>query len=123
MASRDVSNLAVHLLVDPTARVDAQILRIVPATLDDDPMQVHDWCWSLSMEVSCENIPGQNIHPINPSVSVQNPGKPTFLFESTFLVTLSCTLFQELRPQDRKNILVVKQSEHFPYRNSGALLY
>ena len=123
MASRDVNNLAVHLLVDPTARVDAQILRIVPATLDDDPTQVHDWCWSLSMEASCDNIPGQNIHPINPSVSVQNPGKPTFLFESTFLVTLSCTLFQELRPQDRKNIPVVKQSEHFPYRNSGALLY
>ena len=117
--SRDLDNLPAHLLTDPTARVDCQILRLIPATLDDDPTQVHDWCWSLNMEASCDNVPGQDIHPINPSVSIQNPGNPTFLFESTFLVTLSCTLFQELRPQDRKNIPVVKQTEHFPYRNSG----
>jgi hypothetical protein len=120
-ASRDLSELPAHLLTDPTVRVDSQILRLVPATLDDDPTQVHDWCWSLKMEASCDNVPGQDIHPINPSVSIQNPGKLTFLFESTFLVTLSCTLFQELRPQDRKNIPVVKRSEHFPYRSSGAL--
>ncbi|KAH9074231.1 hypothetical protein EDB83DRAFT_2312565 [Lactarius deliciosus] len=118
-ASRDLDELPVHLLADPTATVDSQILRLVPATLDDDPTQIHDWCWSLNMEASCDNIPGQNVHPINPSVSVQNPGKPTFLFESTFLVTLSCTLFQELRTQDRKNLPVVKRSEHFPYRSSG----
>ena len=122
-ASRDVDELPAHLLPDPTARIDLQILRLVPATLDDDPTQVHDWCWSLKMEASCDNIRGQDIHPINPSVSIQKPGKPMFLFESTFLVTLSCTLFQELRPQDRKNIPVVKQSEHFPYRNSGVSLW
>ena len=116
---RDLDNLPAHLLADPTARIDTQILCLIPATLDDDPMQVHDWCWSLNMEVSCDNIPGQDIHPINPSVSVQKPGNPTFLFESTFLVTLSCTLFQELRPQDHKNILLVKQTEIFPYRYSG----
>ena len=121
-ASRDLDDLPAHLLADPTARVDSQILRLVPATLDDDPTQVHDWCWSLKMEGSCDNVPGRDIHPINPSVSIQKPGNPTFLFESTFLVTLSCNLFQELRPQDRKNIPVVKKSEHFPYRNSGAPL-
>jgi hypothetical protein len=120
-ALRDLDDLPAHLLVDPTARVDSQILHLIPATLNNDPTQVHDWCWSLGMEASCDNVPGQDIHPINPSVSVQNPGKLTFLFESTFLVTLSCSLFQELRPQDRKNILVVKQSEHFPYWNSGVL--
>ena len=107
-ALRDLDGLPAHLLADPTARIDSQILRLIPATLDDDPTQVHDWCWLLNMEVSCDNIPGQDIHPINPSVSVQKPGSPTFLFESTFLVTLSCTLFQELRPQDQKNIPVAK---------------
>ncbi|KAH9027269.1 hypothetical protein EDB85DRAFT_2074798 [Lactarius pseudohatsudake] len=94
----NLTELPIHLLVDPTARVDSQILRLVLATLDDDPTQVHDWCWSLQMEGTCDNIPGRGVHPINPSLSVQNPGKPTFLFESTFLVTLSCNLFQELRP-------------------------
>ncbi|KAH9048709.1 hypothetical protein EDB84DRAFT_1599694, partial [Lactarius hengduanensis] len=94
----NLTKLPIHLLVDPTARVDSQILRLVPATLDDDPTQVHDWCWSLQMEGTCDNIPGQGVHPINPSLSVQNPGKLTFLFESTFLLTLLCNLFQELRP-------------------------
>ena len=118
-ASRDLDDLPAHLLADPTARVDCQVLCLIPATLDDDPTQVHDWCWSLNMEASCDNVPGQNIHPINPSVSIQNPGNLMFLFESTFLVTLSCMLFQELKPQDRKNIPVVKHTEHFPYHSSG----
>ncbi|KAF8269917.1 hypothetical protein EI94DRAFT_1798606 [Lactarius quietus] len=100
----NLNELPLHLLADPTAKVDSQILRLVPATLDDDPTQVHDWCWSLQMEVSCNNIPGQGVHPINPSLSVQRLGQPTFLFESTFLVTLSCNLFQELRPQERRNL-------------------
>ena len=107
-ASGDLDGLPAHLLTDPTARIDYQILCLIPAMLDDDPIQVHNWCWSLNMEVSCDNVPGQDIHPINPSVSVQKPGSPTFLFKSTFLVTLSCTLFQELRPQDQKNIPMVK---------------
>ena len=120
-ARDDLNELPVHLLVDPTARVDSQILRLLPATLDDDPTQVHDWCWSLQMEASCDNISGQHVHPVNPSVSIQRPGKPTFLFESTFLVTLSCGLFQQLRPEDRKTLPAVQHSEFFPYCNSGAL--
>jgi hypothetical protein len=115
----NLTELPIHLLADPTAKVNSQILRLVPATLDNDPTQVHDRCWSLQMEASCDNIPGQGVHAINPSLSVQKPGKPTFLFESTFLVTLSCNLFQELRPQDRKNLPEVKQTESFPYRSSG----
>ena len=116
----NLSELPIHLLADRTARVDSQILCLVPATVDDNPTQVHDWCWSLQMEAACNNIPGQGVHPINPSLSIQRPGQPTFLFESTFLVTLSCNLFQELRPQERKNLPVIKQSEFFPYQSSGA---
>ncbi|KAH9055083.1 hypothetical protein EDB83DRAFT_2225333 [Lactarius deliciosus] len=99
----DLNELPIHLLANPTARVDSQILCLVPATIEDNPTLVHNWCWSLQMEVLCDNIPGQGVHPINPSLSVQKLGKPTFLFESTFLVTLSCNLFQELRQQDRRN--------------------
>lgn len=56
---------------------------------------------------------GQYIQPINPSISVNQPGKPTFLFESDFLVTLSCNIFQELVTWDRKNIPKVKYSDNF----------
>jgi hypothetical protein len=120
-ASRDNHlELPIHLLTDPTAKVDAQILCIRQATLEDDPTQVHDWCWSSRMGSSCDDVVGQYVQPINPSVSVHQPGTPVFLFESTFLVTLSCTLFQELAPQDRKNLPKIKRSEDFPYLSSGA---
>jgi hypothetical protein len=119
-AARDnLLELPIHLLTDPTAKVDAQILCLRRATLEDDPTQVHDWCWSSRMGSSCDNVVGQYVQPINPSVSVHQPGTPTFLFESVFLVTLSCSLFQELAPQDRKNLPKIKQSEDFPYRSSG----
>lgn len=118
-ASKDLHEIAIHLLADETAKIDFQILCLVPATVEDDPEQVHDWCWSLRMDVLCENIPGRFAHPINPSISVRTPGKPTFLFDSPFLVTMASSLFQELLPQDQRVLPVVKRSDHFPYRNSG----
>lgn len=122
-ASRDnLLELPIHLLTDPTAKVDAQILCLQRATIEDDPAEVHDWCWSSRMDALCDDVAGQNVQPINPSISVNQPGKPIFLFESDFLVTLSCNLFQELAPQDRKNIPKVKRSDEFPYRSSGTLI-
>ena len=115
-ASRDtLLELPNHLLTDPTAKVDAQILCLRQATIEDDPTQAHDWSWSSRMGSSCEDVIGRYVHPINPSVSIHQPGKPIFLFESEFLVTLSCNLFQELASQDRKNLLKVKLTEDFPY--------
>lgn len=75
------------------------------------------------MEASCDNIPGQYVHPINPSVSIQRPGKPTFLFKSTFLVTLSYGLSQELRPKDLKTLPVIQCSEFFPYHYLGGACF
>jgi hypothetical protein len=122
-ASRDnILELPIHLLTDPTAKVDAQILCLWRATIEDDPTQVHDWCWSLKMDSSCDDILGQYVHPINPFVSVHQPRNPTFLFEGTLLITLACNLFQELAPHERKNLLKVKQSDRFPYRSSGMTL-
>lgn len=122
-ASRDnLLELPNHLLTDPTTKVDAQIICLRQATIEDDPTQTHDWSWSSRMGSSCEDVVGQYIHPINPSVSIHQPGKPYFLFESEFLVTLSCSLFQELASLDRKNLPKVKQTDDFPYRSSGTFL-
>jgi hypothetical protein len=118
-SKNDLHKIAIHLLADDTAKVDFQILRLTSAMVEDDSEQVHDWCWSLQMEAQCENVPGRFAHPINPTISVRTPGKPTFLFESSFLVTLSSSLYQELLPRDRRILPVVKRSDHFPYRNSG----
>jgi hypothetical protein len=34
-------------------------------------------------------------------MSVRTPGQATYLFESSFLLSLSSSLYQELQPQDR----------------------
>jgi hypothetical protein len=113
----NLDEIGLHLLADGTAKVDFQILRLRPATEEDDPSQQYDWCWSLQMESTCDNVPGRFIHPLNPPVSVRMPGKPTFLFDSSFLVTISSSLFQELSPHDLRSVPVVKRSPSFPYRN------
>jgi hypothetical protein len=69
-SSDNIFELPIYLLTDLTAKVDAQILCLWWATTDDDPTQVHDWCWSLKMGFSCDDILGQYVHLINPSVSV-----------------------------------------------------
>jgi hypothetical protein len=119
----NMDEIGLHLLADATAKVDFQILRLLPATEEDDPSQQYDWCWSLQMESTCDNVPGRFIHPLNPSVSVRMPGKPTFLFESSFLVTISSSLFQELLPYDLRSIPAVKRSPFFPYRNTGKVCF
>ena len=118
----NLDELAVHFLADPTAKIDCQLLRLVPASIEDDPTQVHDWRWSMFMEATCENVDGQYVHLLNPSISVLIPGKPTFLFESSFLVNLSCSLFQELQPEDYRHLPMVKRSEYFPYRTASGRL-
>ncbi|KAH9031260.1 hypothetical protein EDB84DRAFT_1271103 [Lactarius hengduanensis] len=115
----NLDELAVHLLADPTAKVDCQLLRLVPATIEDDPTHKHDWCWSMQMEATCESVGGQYVHSLNPAVLVMSPGKPTFLFEGSFLVTLSCSLFQDLQPHDYRSLPEVRRTECFPYRSEG----
>ncbi|KAH9009790.1 hypothetical protein EDB85DRAFT_2282777 [Lactarius pseudohatsudake] len=115
----NLDELTVHLLADPTAKVDCQLLHLVPATVEDNPTRVHDWCWSMQMEANCENVNGRYVHSLNPVISILRPGKPTFLFEGSFLVTLSCSLFQDLRSQDYQRLLVLRRTEFFPYRFEG----
>ena len=118
-SNSDLDHIRLHHLADSASKVDFQILRLVPATTHDDLAQEHDWCWSLQMDAAVTNVPGRLIHPINPTMSVHMPGQPTYLFESSFLLSLSSSLYQELRPQDLYEIPTVKRSEHFPYRSEG----
>ena len=123
-ASRsDLDEIAIHLLVDETAKVDYQILWLVPASVDDDPDQINGWCWSLDMEAFHKDILGRLVHPLNPSISVQTPGKPTFLFDSSFLAMMSSSLYQELLPQDWCTLPVVKCTLYFPYMFAGMFIF
>jgi len=71
------------------------------------------------MEFMRGSVPGRFAHPISPSISVRMPGKPTYLLESSFLVLLASTLYEELFPQDHCEIPVMKHSLFFPYQHEG----
>jgi hypothetical protein len=118
-SQNNLQEIAIHLLADSTTKVDFQILQLTPATIEDDPQGKHDWCWSLHMGVQCENVPGRLVHPVNPSISIQTSGSPTYPFESSFLVTLSASLYQDLLPSDFQDLPIVKRSKCFPYQTGG----
>jgi len=42
-SNSDLDHIQLHHLVDSAAKVDFQILRLLPATADDDPTQEYDW--------------------------------------------------------------------------------
>jgi hypothetical protein len=118
-SNSNLNQIQLHHLADSTSKVDYQILRLLPATIEDNRSQEYDWCWSLQMETTVTNVPGRFVHPINPTMSVRAPGQPTYLFESSFLVSLSSSLHEELQPQDLRELPTVKCSIYFPYRSQG----
>jgi hypothetical protein len=122
-SNSNLDHIQLHHLVDSASKVDFQILRLLPAATHDDPTQQYDWCWSLQMKATVTNVPGHLIYPINPMMSVHIPGEPTYLFESSFLLSLSLSLHQELQPQDLCDLPTVKRSEYFPYRSEGKVCF
>jgi hypothetical protein len=118
-SERNLVELGLHFLANNSAKIDFQILRLALATITDDPEQKYDWCWLFGIDATCEAVAGRLLHPVNPAVSVQMMGKPGFLFESSFLLTMAASLHQELLPQDVHNLPQVKHSEWFPYCHSG----
>lgn len=65
------------------------------------------------------NVPGHLIHLINPTMLVHMPGQPTYFFKSSFLLSLSSSLYQKLRPQDLHELLTVKCSEYISIEARG----
>jgi hypothetical protein len=114
----DLMTLSTHLLVDATAKVSFQILRIVPATVEDDPSKEYDWCWARNMEATCHDVPGELIQPINPEFLYKD-GKAMYLLDSNFLLTVTADLLDRLTHQSRRGVPTVSRTDHFPYRLLG----
>ncbi|KAJ7153390.1 hypothetical protein C8R46DRAFT_1197422 [Mycena filopes] len=119
--TQDTESIALDLLPDGGTKISYQILRLVTATMEDDPTAVHDWRWSGSFEATCSDVPGILIHPLNPTLSNRTPGKPTYLFSSDVLVTLGATVSSQADSADLQLAPVVKRTEKFPYRHNGKL--
>ncbi|KAK6984091.1 hypothetical protein R3P38DRAFT_2663109 [Favolaschia claudopus] len=123
LAGSPVPSIVLDMLVDSSAKVSVQILKLVRATIANDPSQKHDWRWSLKFEGLCSNLPGNLVHPLNPAVSILETGKPTYLFDSTTLVTMAAAIHEQMRPADFLLAPKVQRTEAFPYRNQGAACF
>ena len=115
----DLQDLELKYLADKTAKVDFQILRMVPAAQDDDPSDEYDWCWSQAMEVACHDVPGRLICMVNPGIIIHEPGKPMYLFKSLALLVLAGYLHRHLSPRNINSVPIVKRTLYFPYRFKG----
>ena len=115
----NLQDLELKYLADKTAKVDFQILRMVPAAQDDDPSDEYDWCWSQAMEVACHDVPGRLICMVNPGIIIHEPGKPMYLFKSLALLVLAGYLHRHLSPCNINSVPIVKCTLYFPYRFKG----
>jgi hypothetical protein len=122
LTSTSVQLISLQDLRDSSAKVSIQILRLLPATKEDDPSERNDWCWSLKFEAICTNVPGNLVHPLNPSVSVATTGSPTYLLDSRILITAAASIHDQMLPQDFLVVPKVPRSDTFPYRHNGTQL-
>ncbi|KAJ7604100.1 hypothetical protein DFH06DRAFT_1021486, partial [Mycena polygramma] len=114
-----VDELVVDLLPDQGTKVSFQILRLLPATHDDNPDGQYDWRWSLAFESTCSNIPGTLIRTLNPTISNRVAGAPTYLFSSDVLIHVASGINSQLASMDFASIPEVVRSDNFPYRHRG----
>ena len=115
----NLPELELQYLPDKTARIDFQILRVVPASEDIDHRDEYDWCWLQGMEAVCHDVPGRLVCTVNPGILIQKPGEMAYLFSSSSLLVLAAHLRRDLRPCDISHIPIVKRTPNFPYRLEG----
>jgi hypothetical protein len=124
LGSQSLDSIVLDLLTDRSTKISYQIFQLLTTDREDDPDGQYDWKWSLGFESrSIRDIPGHLIHPLNPTVSNQVPGKPTYLFSSAVLITVAASIDSQLLPTHYNAIPDVSRSETFPYRCEGKFQY
>ncbi|KAJ7802330.1 hypothetical protein B0H14DRAFT_1664919 [Mycena olivaceomarginata] len=118
LGSRPMESIVLELLPDRGTKISYQIFHLAPVNSGDEPGDKYDWKWSLGFESrTIHNVPGHLVHPLNPTVSNQVPGKPTYLFSSDVLITVAANIDGYLAHYNA--IPEIGQSETFPYRCKG----
>ncbi|KAJ7796470.1 hypothetical protein B0H14DRAFT_3158054 [Mycena olivaceomarginata] len=118
LGSRPMESIVLELFPDRGTKISYQIFHLAPVNSGDEPGDKYDWKWSLGFESrTIHNVPGHLVHPLNPTVSNQVPGKPTYLFSSDVLITVAANIDGYLAHYNA--IPEIGQSETFPYRCKG----
>jgi hypothetical protein len=102
------------ILQEKTVTVLYQLLRLRPATLDDDPLSLSDWR-SCKIKEHSFTVPGKLIQLINPAIATHVLHSTFYLLDSQFLVALVASLLKYLSASDIKNIHKIVISHTFPY--------
>ncbi|KAJ7092187.1 hypothetical protein C8R44DRAFT_554520, partial [Mycena epipterygia] len=89
--SESVEQLAVDILLEQAVTISFQILRLVPATPENDPTLKNDWV-SSGLVRTVLTAPGRLVLPIDPPLSTRVIGKPCYLFESSVLCAFGARL-------------------------------
>ena len=111
-----------EILGESTVVVSYQLLRLRPASSDDDPTSTHDWRSCRTEKEQSFTVAGSLIQPINPDLP-QNIGigNGYYLLNSQVLVALTASLLAQLTTANAKNIPKVAPAKDFPYREQTGI--
>ncbi|KAJ7070269.1 hypothetical protein B0H15DRAFT_793726, partial [Mycena belliarum] len=118
--SKSVEQLNVELLQERKVMVDFQILRLIPATAEDDPTGRHDWRSTSTLRTILTTA-GRLVLPIDPALSTRIAEKPYYLFESSILRGFGAQLLEAVTLHLNKHIPKFTPTSDFPYRERSGL--
>ena len=64
-------------------------------------------------------IPGKLVQSLNPTISRTHTNLPWYLFQGTFLVALSASLFQQMSVSALRSVPKLAPNKEFPYREAS----
>ena len=68
------------------------------------------------MQEQTFSVPGKFVQSIDPALSVTHTTIPFYLFEGTFIVALTASIFQSLSISDLKMVPKFMTTNEYPYR-------
>jgi hypothetical protein len=120
--NHSVSQISLDLIAEKPVTLSVQLLRLAHVDASSNSAAA-DWEWTRKLDTTHNlKLAGHLVEAINPTVSTESAGTPTYLFRSEELRLLAASLHTRLTIADNLALPVVNLSEHFPYRASGMYL-
>ncbi|KAJ7725142.1 hypothetical protein DFH07DRAFT_931577 [Mycena maculata] len=114
---KSVEQIGLDVLQEREVTVHFQIVRVVPATKEDDPGLKNDWR-ARGLVPRSLSAPGRLVMPIDPVLSTRIAGEPFYLFESSVLRAFGARLLDMVTLHLNKFIPKFVAANDFPYREA-----
>lgn len=122
---KDIQSISSHLLIEPSTRVNGQIMKLSPILVDDSTSHQFgsaDWEWNGSLEPGgvLRDLYGRFISQADPQLQRasrgQNMGEDTYVFKTNELRGIAAVMFERLSMDTLPRVSI---TESFPYRTSN----